>query len=260
MPYAFDDATATTAVSDNEWSTHLDGNWSINIVPNGGYTTVPMIRAMTELTGRPDPLSVTTHYYKAARENSIATVSAEVLREGRSAANAAATLSQDGRERSRAVGVFGTLPAVGSLDDLGPPPPAMLPFEECIRRDPAQQGFPIPLGEMVEMRIDRDFGETDAPEFHGWLRFVDDRPVDVLALGLFADSLPPAVLINDPKAGWVPTLELTVHIRRRPVGHLIRASVSSHDMADNLLIEDVMLWDESDALVAQARQLALLLR
>ncbi|RZV46304.1 MAG: thioesterase family protein [Acidimicrobiales bacterium] len=260
MNYAFDTATAISELEPGSWSTFLDGNWSINVVPNGGYSTVPMVKAMLEATGREHPLSVTTHFYKAAEQDAAATVTAEVLRAGRSAANASAALLQEGRERSRSVGVLGTLPPLDAASEPGPPPPALPPLDECIRRDPGAQGFPIPLGEMVEMRIDRDFGEAKTAEFHGWLRFTDDRPVDELALGLFADALPPAVLIMNPKSGWVPTLEITVHIRRRPVGHLIRATVSSHDIADNMLIEDVMLWDESDALVAQARQLAMLLR
>ena len=47
-----------------------------------------------------------------------------------------------------------------------------------------------------------------------------------------------------------------MHVRRHPVDGWIRGSVSTTDLQHDLLVEDVRLWDESGALVAQARQLA----
>ena len=91
------------------------------------------------------------------------------------------------------------------------------------------------------------------------MRFGDERPPDPLALTLFADAFPPPILMVEPTAGWVPTIELTVHVRRRPVDGWIRAECKTVDVHDNLLIEEIRLWDEAGSLVAQGRQLAMLL-
>jgi acyl-CoA thioesterase len=263
VTYAFDTDTAITRVNNDTWTTHLDPKWSINVVPNGGYSGTSIVRAMLEATEREHPLSVTTHFYKTCEPDSDATVHAQLLRAGSRSANASGTLSQDGITRSHSVAVLGSLPEPTHEEVNAPAPPDLPPLDDCfVRRsdEHSGQGFPIPLADMIEMRLDRELGTGGSPEFGAWMRFADERPSDPLALILFADSLPPAPLIVRPNIGWVPTLELTVHVRRKPVDGWIRASVSSHDMQGSLLVENVFLWDESDALVCQARQLAMLLR
>lgn len=259
MAFDFDTDTALDRVDESTWTTRLDRRWSINVVPNGGYSTACMVRAMQEATGRPDPLSVTTHFYKPTIEDAAATVKTDVHRSGRNFANVSAVLIQDDVVRTRATAVL------GSLDDPAPPgvrspEPVELPDPaDCFERDADVQGFPIPMLDMIETRIDRDIQGSGTTEFGGWLRFADGRPPDSLALGVFADALPPSILGIVPRAGWVPTLELTVHLRRRPVEGWIRAWATVTDLQGTSLVEDVLLWDDSGALVAQGRQLALLL-
>jgi len=93
----------------------------------------------------------------------------------------------------------------------------------------------------------------------GWIRFSDGRPVDVHALSLFADAFPPALFAKVGYIGWVPTIELTVHVRRRPVEGWIRGHFHTTDATGNRTIEDGWLWDESGSLVAVARQVGLVL-
>jgi acyl-CoA thioesterase len=57
----------------------------------------------------------------------------------------------------------------------------------------------------------------------------------------------------------VPTVELTVHVRARPVPGWLRCRFETRFVAGSYLEEDGELWDESDRLVAQSRQLAMLL-
>ena len=76
---------------------------------------------------------------------------------------------------------------------------------------------------------------------------------------MFGDAFPPSLFSLLGKVGWVPTLELTVHVRRRPVPGWIQARFTTTDLHDGLLIEDGQLWDEEGHLVARTRQLALLL-
>ena len=76
---------------------------------------------------------------------------------------------------------------------------------------------------------------------------------------LFADSFPPSLYTLVGRVGWVPTIELTVHVRRRPVDGWIQARFECDDLAGGRMIESGTLWDESGRLVARSRQLGLLL-
>ncbi len=76
---------------------------------------------------------------------------------------------------------------------------------------------------------------------------------------LFADAFPPAVHAVVARVGWVPTLELTVHVRRRPAAGWVQARLECDDVADGWMIETGSLWDETGALVARSRQLGLVM-
>ena len=72
-----------------------------------------------------------------------------------------------------------------------------------------------------------------------------------------ADAFPPAVFGLLGPVGWVPTIELTVHLRRRPSPGWLLGEFWSEDLSDGRVLEDGALWDASGHLVAQSRQLAL---
>ena len=74
---------------------------------------------------------------------------------------------------------------------------------------------------------------------------------------LFADTFPPAVFGLLGVVGWVPTVELTVHVRRRPAPGWLLGQFRTQDLNDGRLIEDGALWDSTGNLVVQSRQLAL---
>jgi acyl-CoA thioesterase len=93
-------------------------------------------------------------------------------------------------------------------------------------------------------------------EIRGAVRFRDRRPLDVLSLAAIADSFPPpAFAWIEPT--WVPTLELTLHVRARPQGDWLRCSFRTRFLFGGLLEEDGELWDETGRLVALSRQLAM---
>ena len=56
--------------------------------------------------------------------------------------------------------------------------------------------------------------------------------------------------------GWVPTVELTVHVRCRPAPGPLRVSITTRNLAGGFLEEDAEVWDSAGRLVAQSRQLA----
>ena len=93
----------------------------------------------------------------------------------------------------------------------------------------------------------------------GWIRFVDGTPPSTLSLPLFADAFPPSLFARYGRVGWVPTVELTVHVRRRPAPGWIQARFECDDLVDGRMVETGTLWDETGAVVARSRQLGLLL-
>lgn len=112
----------------------------------------------------------------------------------------------------------------------------------------------------IDPAVDERIGDPSAPGLiDGWVRFVEPRPNDPLALALFADAFPPAILIPRPDAGWVPTIELTTHIRTRAVDGWVRGQITTANIVGGTMLEDAHLWDETGALVAQSRQIATLL-
>jgi hypothetical protein len=88
------------------------------------------------------------------------------------------------------------------------------------------------------------------------MRFRDGRPADLLALPLIVDAAPPAAL----ELGIASTtVELTVHLRARPAPGWLACRTWTSYVGGGYHEEDFEVWDSAGTLVAQARQLALIL-
>ena len=61
----------------------------------------------------------------------------------------------------------------------------------------------------------------------------------------------------DMPPGWVPTLELTVHVRAVPAPGPVKCVFRSHFVQGGFFNEDGEVWDSAGTLVAQSRQLGL---
>src|SRR5690606_27280858 len=100
-------------------------------------------------------------------------------------------------------------------------------------------------------------GSADRARVAGWIRFADGSPPSMLALPLFADAFPPSLYPLVGRVGWVPTIELAVHVRRRPESGWLRAEFECDDVHDGRMIESGTVWDSTGAVVARSRQLGL---
>jgi acyl-CoA thioesterase len=94
----------------------------------------------------------------------------------------------------------------------------------------------------------------------GWFRLRDGEPVDTLSLLVAVDAFPPTVFFANLPIAWVPTLELTTHVRARPAPGWLACSFATRFITGGFLEEDGEVWDATGRLVAQSRQLALLPR
>ncbi len=252
----------------------LSDQWNIGVNPNGGYAAAIVLGAMARLlesrsADHPLPLSVNTHYQRPALANQPAQVEVEVVRQGRTTSTMSGRLLQDGKERVRLLATFGArTPADPGLenaltekDRIQLPPYDMAPPEASRSRSELAQGIDLPILARLDIRVPDRWavaGEAEEAVTGGWIRFVDGRSPDARSLVLFSDGFPPSPFGLFGRLGWVPTLELTVHVRRAPADGWIRARFETRDLVGGLFVEDGVLWDSTGAVVAQSRQLALL--
>ncbi|MEY2568311.1 MAG: hypothetical protein QOE35_2840 [Actinomycetota bacterium] len=254
----FDDDTALVRQA-SSWIGHISDRWSIGPGrPNGGYIASFLIRAMTEASPQPDPLSMTIHYLARPAEDAPVVVTVDVMRAARSHAFLQASLEQDGQPVAVALAAF------GSRDRPGPellhPMPEVAPPSELETTRATIPGMTFrdrfewrpPAGMQPER-----WGEGGEPVSGGWQRLID-RDLDDLAIPLFMDAFPPAVFASMP-VGNVPTVELTVHWRGRPHTRWHYGEFRTHHVAGGYLEEDGLLWGEDGRLVAQSRQLGLVI-
>ncbi len=266
--FDFDRETAVAPVGD-EWSARISDAYNIGDNPNGGYLMAVALRAIrAELTrvdpslDQPDPLTLTAHFLRPGIPGVDAVVDAEVLRLGRSISTVRATLRQEGKTRVEMLAGFGDL-SVGPVDhEITVAPPELPPPDRCVDRATLAQGVTLPLLGRVEVRVPEDqveLGTGGAATMSGWIRFADGRAADTLALALFADAYPPSLSTTLGSIGWVPTLEMTVQVRRRPAEGWVMATFETDDLAGGRMIETGTLWDERGEVVARSRQLGMLL-
>lgn len=239
----------------------ISSAWNIGENPNGGYLLSPLLRALAAETPHPDPVSVTTHFLRPGIGDVPAEITAEVVRVGRTFSTLRGSLRQDGKVRIETLATFGDLTDTEAAHNFAPTAPELTPPLECPLRSSADQEIGLPILDRVEVRLPADYqGERTSPraELAGWIRFRDERPSDSRSVMLFSDAFPPAVFTRLGRTGWVPTIELTVHVRRRPEPGWLQGSFSCDDLAGHQLIENGLLWDRTGQLVAQSRQLAFL--
>lgn len=272
MTGEFSTDTAVTRRPGADPIVHFDATvrpgWDIGGNANGGYLLAIAGRAMAEVAGRP-PLTVTAHYLAPAPEGPC-TVAVEPVRVGRRMATAVASLRQGDREVLRVLGTFAEQQDVPALLTDGAPP-ELPPYEECDDGIDDQSGTdagadgagPPAITERLAVRLRPGDGgfrsgrPSGRPEIAGWFAFADHHPIDPIALLLVADAFAPPVFNTALPMGWVPTVELTVHVRAVPAPGPLACVFRTRFIHGGLLEEDGEMWDSTGTLVCQSRQLAL---
>ena len=255
---ALDEDTTVEAAGGGRWRGRLSDRWNIGTGINGGYLASFVLSAMRAESSASDPLAMTVHYVQRPVPGR-AVVTTDVVRSGRAHTTVSARLYQeDETSIAAALATFGRWREPTPVDFQPERPDAPDP-ERCVALD-HPSGPDMSLLDRFEHRVtspeDHPFSRsTPGPaRSGGWIRLVD-RPLDALAVPLVMDSFPPAVFAAF-LGGGAPTLELTVHWRRRPrtAWHLGR--FASRQLSGGYVEEDGELWDEEGRLVAQSRQLA----
>ncbi|MFI6489714.1 thioesterase family protein [Streptomyces sp. NPDC050564] len=263
----FDRDTAVTLREPGVYDIDLSAGWTIISAVNGGYLLAVLGRALADALPHSDPFTISAHYLTASQPGP-AVVRTDVVRTGRTLSTGQASLFQrddEGREveRIRVLASYGDLDTLPDDVRTTAKPPAIPPMDQCF--GPQDAPAPIPGSSAI---TDRLFLKLDpstlgwalgAPsgkgEMRAWFGLADGRDADPLSLLLAVDALPPTAF-EIGLSGWVPTVELTVHVRSSPAPGPLRVSITTRNLAGGFLEEDAEVWDSADRLVAQSRQLA----
>jgi acyl-CoA thioesterase len=255
---AFSRATAVEPLGDGAWRATCDAGWSTSLGPNGGYLAAIVLRAMTATLGdasRP-ARSLTCHYLRPPAVGDVR-VDVAVERTGRSLSTLTARLSQDGRDHVLAVGAF-AIDLDGVLEYDGAAPE--VPEPDAIERLPPAPE--VPMTSHFDMRPAVGaplFAGADEALSGGWLRFAEPEPLDAAALTMFADAWWPSPMPRLTRPASLPTIDLTVHFRSPPVADgPVLAVFRSSTAKGGFFEEDGEVWSQDGVLLAQSRQLALL--
>jgi acyl-CoA thioesterase len=257
----FDDETRVVRISDDLFRGTVHPHWAIGANPNGGYLLCIALDALQQLLPeQPDALSVTVHYFKPGLNGEACDVRTQILKRGRQVSSVRASVIQAGELRLEVIAALGALGDTPETPITLPAPPIPSP-EACTPRSGFSQGLAqLPLLERLEIRLhpeEAEPGRAGQAQVSGWIRFRDAREPDTRAVVLFADAFPPSVFGLLGAVGWVPTVELTVHVRRRPAAGWMLGQFRTLDLSDGRMIEDGWVWDSQGHLIAQSRQLAL---
>jgi len=243
----------------------LDGRWDGQASTNGGFLLALVTRAIGAVLPFPDPVVVSGFFLRPGTPGP-AEIRTEVVQAGRTTGFGQASLYRDGKQVLRATAAYTDLDAAAARDSrsyAGGQPPDQPPPAECqvLRRVIVP---PITLVDRIEYRVAElpswvtRTPPSGNPVYEGWMRFADGREPDLLSLPMFVDAVAPAGLELGLRR--MTTVELTVHLRARPAPGWLAFRTLTRYLEGGYFEEDAEIWDSAGRLVAQSRQLALVLR
>ena len=175
-----------------------------------------------------------------------------------------ARMLQDGRPVALALGAFSRARPGFELIELqmpDVPPPGRC--QEVERR--------IPIHDRYELHWafgDPPFSGGQRAQSGGWIRLREPRVADAALVAAYADSFPPSVFAtfaDNEQVRGMPTVDLTVHFRAPlPLAdaasdEFCLAVFRSRYAREGFVEEDGEVWSRDGRLLAQSRQLAVML-
>lgn len=264
MAARFSRDTAVTPLGEGRFRGRIDRGWWVERGPNGGYVGALLECALEQAVGAPDRQlrSFTVHYLAPPAEGDVEVLTT-VERSGRSLTSVSARLMQGERALAIAVGAFSSSrPSVEFCDVVMPDVPSP---ESLAAGRPAGGPPPIPMTARYDMRWavgGTPFSGSAEALAGGWIRFSDPEPLGAAALVALADAWMPPLFTRVSRFLAVPTVDLTVHVRGLiPEDYddwclvVFRSSMA----ADGFVEEDGQIFTRNGALLAQSRQLAVML-
>jgi hypothetical protein len=252
--------TSVTKQDDQIYSGEVTEAWSIGGVANGGYSMSIAARALSDCLDHKDPLSITGHYLARAEPGPV-TLEIEKLNEGRSLSTAVVKFIQKDQERIRFTASFTDFSKSTGENLSERKPLSFPPIDQCLQM-PYKEGF-TPI---LEKQIDRRFTpksdwwvegrKRDRASLEAYYSWPGGEQIDLLSLVFFLDTMSPPIFNRLGSRGWVPSIELTIHLRAKPAPGPVLMRGRSDFVTTGFIGEDDEIWDSEGNIVAEARQMA----
>jgi acyl-CoA thioesterase len=277
MNTVFDRDTAVARLSDNGGASHAGARFSATVSPgwragrgpHGGYLAAMLLRALIDTVDDAErsPRSLTVHYASSPEPGPVV-IETVIEREGRSLSTLSARMEQDGVLVALALAAFSLPWDAPQAREL--PPPEVAPPDAERRSTPGlfdkAPRFTRQL--VMQPRVGAaPFAGGGAPmQIGGWIGLLEPhRPVDALALALFCDAWFPPSFIALQAPAISPTVDLTIHFRQPPAetggdpGALCLSIFNTRLLHDGFFEEDGVVWAPDGAVLAQSRQLGIIM-
>ena len=268
--HGFETDIALDAAGDGEWAGEIQPGWDTPRGPLGGYVMAILLRGFELTVDDPDrsARSISVHFLRSPSAGPV-TVRAVEERRGRSLSTVSGRLEQGGELIALGLGAHSVAWESPLLDgppmpEVEPPDPAQRPEPERVDLDDTSRPDRPPFTQRLSMQPrfgEPPFSNADEGLVGGWLGLRERRPLDAPAVAMLADAWPPAPWPRLLELAPAPTIDLTVHFRAPlPLpDSLLLGRFTSRLVRDGFFDEDGELWTPDGALVAQSRQLGLLL-
>lgn len=260
VTHFFEEETRVTRVDEGRYEAEFHDRWGIaGGTPNGGYLMSIAARALQETLDHPHPLTITGHYFKRSEAGPV-TVETEKLGRSFTTSTGFARLIQDGVQRTHFTATYTDFDHAAGQTVVHATPPELPDPEDCVPH-PFRDGLAPTFQRDIDMRFHPDhMGWAERTphgvgEMAGYIRFNDGQVPDLFSTLLFADAVPPAVFNVVGAAGWVPTIELTTHLRNRPRPGWLRFRFTTRMLTRGFFEEDGEIWDSENRLIADSRQI-----
>ena len=259
MTFEFDDAIAIG----DDGAVAFPERWTMGPgFAHGGYLMSVALAGALPVATHPDPVTMSAHFVRPGKVGD-ARIDTSVLKRGKTLATIRSDVIQGDEICVGTLITFGDLSDGGDIAFRSLPDPRLPPPDQCVRADRNQNPLVPRMVENLDLRLTPAStswarGEPlELATMEGWVTFADGRPIDVVSLPMLADALPPPIFSVGTFAPWTPTIELTLHIRRRPATARLGVSFRTDLIGGGFFESTGTLWNEDGSLVAMSRQLQL---
>ena len=258
----FERDTSVREIDAGIFEGHVNRDWWIVFGPNGGFLAAMLVKAMAAAVDDHvrTPRSLTIHYTAAPAEGPVR-IRPAIERAGRSLTTVSARMEQGERLIALAIGAFSRSRA--SAIEFSDAPAPIVPEPGELAPAELRDDLP-PFTRQWDIRpaigVEPFKGADGSTLTGGWIKPLDDHPIDAALVAQLTDAWLPAVFIRLTEPNAVPTIDLTIHFRAElplPPDYVL-VTFQTRLSTEGFVEEDGWIWARDGRLIAHSRQLALL--